>query len=183
MRVALIEDDETVNRTLRRTLNKRDYDVTCLAVDAVQLDKLLDEQLQSAYEFHVFPLFWDGVAVLPAGVDVVVSDYKLNGHKLLEVLSVLRASAGVVAITGSMSAELVKQLVAAGIDAYMRKPYQGGEELVAAIEIAARAHQTRERGRALARRFAESIRADRTWRQAELEAALVEFQRFAGEEW
>ncbi len=182
-RVAVIENEPTLVRTLRRVLCRRGYLVTHLAIDAAQLEVLIDEAETSADPFGLASLFWDGRARVPSDCSVVISDYYLNGHNLMEVLPDLRAVAGVVAITAASSVDLVRQLVRAGIDGYVRKPYDGTEELVAAVELAYRAHRTRETGRALVARIEAATSLRTTWEQVELTRALADLSRLRREEW
>ena len=106
-RAVLVEDDEAVRRSLQLVLHARGYDVRSFASAAPLLDGFQAD-----------------------GIDLLVTDYRLQDGDGLGVLRALRRGGWqgrAVLITAFPSATLVDSALACGFDAVLEKPLRPNE--------------------------------------------------------
>ncbi len=159
IRIAILEDDESVRKSLQRSCAREGYIA------------------------YAIPLS----ASLPPETDVVLADFYLDKDSkerrvLFDVISKLRALAGVVAVTGAGTVDLVRKLAEKGVDAYVAKPWDR-DNLVAGVEIAYHRIVRRRKLRNITNQIAQAASSGRTWDILTLTKSHKELEDFVDQEW
>ncbi len=117
LRIAVVDDEEIVRKSLQRLLLSFGFEVACYA---------------SGDEFLT-----RGLAVLPDCVVLDINMPVLDGFGVVEALMASSLPIAVILMTGYDSTEARERAALAQVSAFMRKPIDG-DELVTAIRAAIR---------------------------------------------